>query len=165
MDPLQWKLTRLTDLQTVIQYRNSAVLCLQEINLRPAHTLNVRGFTPCRYDRPDGDRANCGTAILGQDCIFSSAVNIRSTLQASAVPVTLSSLPLTVCNIHLPPTVPMDRTELSHLLSQLPLSFILVGDLNSKHILWGSSLSSDWGRIASDVCAGFSLILLNTGVD
>jgi hypothetical protein len=167
MDLLQWNLngfsTRLIDVQALIQYRNPAILCFQETHLRPAHTLNIHGFTPYRYDHQDGERANGGTAILVQDHIYSSAVNPSTTLQASVVHLTLPHLSFSTCNIYLPSAVPIDRTELSYLLSQLSSPFILLGDFNSKHILWGSPLSDDRSNIISDVCTGLDLILLNTG--
>jgi hypothetical protein len=90
--------------------------CFQETHIRPAHTLNIRGFTPYRYDHQDGERANGWTAILAQDHIHSSGVNLRTTLQASDVHLTTPSLSFSICNIYLPPKVPTDRTELSHLL-------------------------------------------------
>jgi exonuclease III len=79
MDLLQWNLneflTRLTHLQALIQYFNPAILCLQETDLHPAHTLNICDFTPYCYDHLDSDSSNGGTAILVQYCIYLFAVN------------------------------------------------------------------------------------------
>jgi exonuclease III len=122
----EWIPTRLSDVQALIQYRNPATLCFQETHLHPAHTLYIRGFTPYQYDHQDGERANGGTAVLVQDHIYSSAVNLRTTLQSSAVHLSVPSLSFSICNIYLPPAVPIDRTELIYLLSQLPSPCILL---------------------------------------
>jgi exonuclease III len=73
MDLLQWNVngfrTRLPDLQPLIQFRNPAILCLQETHLRPSHALKLSGFTAHRYDHPHGEGASGGTAIIVKDCI------------------------------------------------------------------------------------------------
>jgi hypothetical protein len=50
-----------------------------------------------------------------------------------------------------------------NLLSQLPPPYILAGDFNAKHIVWGGSLTDDRGALVYDVFADFGLILLTTG--
>jgi hypothetical protein len=52
---------------------------------------------------------------------------------------------------------------LKNLVSQLQPPFILLFEFNAKNILWGAVLTDGWGRSVYDVCAGFDLILLNTG--
>jgi hypothetical protein len=88
-----------------------------------------------------------------------------TTLQASALHENLLILPFAVLNIYLPLSLPADLTDFSHLLSYLPLPFILLEDFSAKHILWNSPLSSDKGTVVSDVYGGFSLIFFNTVVD
>jgi hypothetical protein len=47
--------------------------------------------------------------------------------------------------------------------SQLPPSFILLDDFNADNIIWVAVLADGRGRSVYYVCAGFNLILLNTG--
>jgi hypothetical protein len=49
------------------------------------------------------------------------------------------------------------------LISQLPPPLILLGDFNAKNILWGAAITDERGRLISDVCAGFDMILLSSG--
>jgi hypothetical protein len=49
------------------------------------------------------------------------------------------------------------------LISQLPPPLILIGDFNAKNILWGAAITGERGRLISDVCAGFDLIILSSG--
>jgi hypothetical protein len=63
----------------------------------------------------------------------------------------------------LPPLIPVSPADLTNLISQLPPPFIVLGDFNAKNILWGAVLTDERGRSVHDVCAGFDLILLNTG--
>jgi len=46
---------------------------------------------------------------------------------------------LTICNIYVPPSSVLDEQSLTSLLQQLPPPFILMGDFNAHHLLWGSS--------------------------
>jgi hypothetical protein len=83
-------------------------------------------------------------------------------MQVIAVRVHLPNLCFTLPNIYLPPVIPVSPADLTNLISQLPPPFILLGDFNTKNILWGV-LTDKRGRSVHDVCAGFDLILLNTG--
>ena len=44
---------------------------------------------------------------------------------------------LIVCNVYLPPSLDVNFSDLEHLIEQLPLAFVLVGDLNAHSPLWG----------------------------
>jgi exonuclease III len=146
MDLLQWNINgiraRLPDLRALMQYHNLAIICLQETHLCPAYSLNFCGFTACHYDHLDGDRDSSRTAVLVNDYIYST-VTLQTQLQASAVHLPFTSLPFTLCNVYLTAVVLIDQGELNNLVSQLPPPFILLGNLNSKNILWGSVLTSD----------------------
>jgi hypothetical protein len=78
------------------------------------------------------------------------------------VRVHLLNFCFTLCNIYLPPVVPVSPADLTNLISQLPPPFILLGDFNARNILWGAVRTDERGRSVHDVCAGFDLILLNT---
>jgi hypothetical protein len=70
----------LSNIETLTQYHDPGIICLEETQLRPSLLLNLRGYTTHRYDYLDGDRANGGTVILVKDCIFSAPNNIQTPL-------------------------------------------------------------------------------------
>jgi hypothetical protein len=79
------------------------------------------------------------------------------------VRVHLLNLCFTLCNTYVPPVIPVSPADLTNLIPQLPLPFIPLGDFNAKNILWGAVLTDEGGRSVHDICAGFYLIILNTG--
>jgi hypothetical protein len=68
------------------------------------------------------------------------SVLLHTTLQAVPVRINLGALSFTMCNIYLPPTFPLADADLVQLISQLPTPFVLLGNFNAKHIVWGSDL-------------------------
>ena len=45
--------------------------------------------------------------------------------------------PMTICSVYLPPNRPLDFVELRQLVKQLPRPFMLLGDFNGHHTMWG----------------------------
>ena len=88
------------------------------------------------------------------------SVKLDSTLQAVAVNISLNKT-ITLCSVYLPPTPRIDIKELKHLIEQLPKPFILMGDFNSHHTLWGCTNTNDKGRIIEDFITKHDLVLLN----
>jgi hypothetical protein len=116
-----------------------------------------------RYDHPDGERTSGCMAIIVKDCMYCISVNLCSPLPVIALCMLLLDLCFTLCSVYLPPAIPVSLAYLTNLISQLPPPFILLGDFNARNILWGAVLTDKRGRSVYDVCAGFDLILLNTG--
>ena len=61
----------------------------------------------------------------------------------------------------LPPHSPIDIKKVERLINQLPKPFILMGDFNSHHTLWGCIDTNDNGRIIEDFITDHDLVLLN----
>jgi hypothetical protein len=97
--------------------------------------------------------------------VYSVSVPLHTTLQAVAVRITLGALPFTICNIYLPPIFPISDADLVRLISQLPTPFVLLGDFNAKHVVWGSDLNDDRGALIHDLSSRFNLSLLNSGAN
>ena len=87
-------------------------------------------------------------------------VKLDSTLQVVAVNISLNKTN-TLCSVYLPPSSPIDVKELDHLVDQLTTPFILMGDFNAHHTLWGCTNMNDKGRIIEDFITEHDLVLLN----
>jgi exonuclease III len=146
-----------------VSHRYPSILCLQETHICPFHSLTLRGFEIYSHDHLGGERANDGTAILVLDCVYSVSVPPHTTLQALAVRITLGALSFTICNIYLPPALPIAHSGLVRLISQLPTPFVLLGDFNAKHIVWSSDINDDRGVLIHDLYSRLDLSLLNSG--
>ena len=89
-------------------------------------------------------------------------INLDSNLQATAVQVDLGRK-YTICSLYLPPNNPVTYEELINLIRQLPRPFILMGDMNGRHPLWGDITSNVKGNLISSVIENEDLGVMNTG--
>ncbi|GFQ96658.1 putative tick transposon [Trichonephila clavata] len=83
-------------------------------------------------------------------------------LQAVAVQVSIFST-VTICNVYLPPNTPLNFRELKELIDQLPSPFLLLGDFNAHHLLWGCQDVNSRGKVVEKLLAELYLTLLNDG--
>ena len=70
---------------------------------------------------------------------------------------------MTVCNIYLPPSVPVKGVDLCNLFEQLPRPFIVVGGFNGHNPLWGSDRCDSRGCLFEEVFNDLNLCILNDG--
>ena len=103
------------------------------------------------YSAPfPGQGNNGGTAILVRRDVSFTILNLNTPLQAIAVQVFLRR-EYALCNLYLPPSIPVERRDLDHLVHALPSPFLLVGDMNGRHPLWGDCLTNARGVLLSSI--------------
>ena len=107
-----------------------------------------------------GDKASGGVAVIVNNSVLHHSIKLDSSLQAVAVSISLNKT-ITLCSVYLPPSSPIDIKKVDNLIYQLPKPFILMGDFNSHHTLWGCTNTNDKGRIIEDFITKHDLILLN----
>ncbi|GFY78273.1 RNA-directed DNA polymerase from mobile element jockey [Trichonephila inaurata madagascariensis] len=76
---------------------------------------------------------------------------------------TYNKCSVTICNVYLPPNAPLNFRELQELIDQLPSPFILLGDFNAHHLLWGCQDVNSRGKVVEKLLAELDLTLLNDG--
>ncbi|GFV49983.1 probable RNA-directed DNA polymerase from transposon X-element [Trichonephila clavipes] len=107
--------------------------------------MQVRGYNCVRRD-VDGDTSPTGGVCLFTSNLYpSTVVTLHTSLQAVAVRIHIHSL-VTVCCVYLPPNDVVPQVDLTHLVSQLPAPFILLGDFNGHSPLWGHDVTNSRGR-------------------
>ena len=87
---------------------------------------------------------------------------LNSPLQAVAVEIHLRRR-YTLCSLYLPPNDPVAYDDLVELIGQLPQPFLLLGDMNARHPLWGDLITNQKGNIFSSLIENEDLGVLNTG--
>ncbi|GFW75431.1 probable RNA-directed DNA polymerase from transposon X-element [Trichonephila clavipes] len=137
-------------------------VALQETLLKPSCTSNIQGYSILRKDCNTGERACGGVALLIKHATPFSPVLIHTSLQAVAVQVSIFST-VTICNVYLPPNVPLNFRELQELIDQLPSPIILLGDFNAHHLLWGCQDVNSRGKVVEKLLTELDLTLLNDG--
>ncbi|GFS50065.1 RNA-directed DNA polymerase from mobile element jockey [Trichonephila inaurata madagascariensis] len=66
-------------------------------------------------------------------------------------------------NVYLPPNAPLNFRKLQELIDQFPSPFILLGDFNAHHLLWGCQDVNSRGKIVEKLLTELNLTLLNDG--
>ena len=164
---LQWNCRGLkanrSDLDLLIAQYRPAIICLQETLVHHtyhqfrSHVSYDLQATTDNLGRPHG-----GVSLLVGLKIPHHQIALDTHLQAIAVQVTLHRT-ITVCSIYISPSQPCNIQDLDHLLQQLPAPYILLGDFNAHHTLWGDERVDGRGKIIEDFTINNNLCLWNTG--
>ena len=146
MSLLQWNCNgffkHIAEIRQLVSGYETAIICLQETNLKPGDRPTIRGFSCHRMDRAIVSQAAGGVAIFVRDDMFSEQLQLQTDLEAVAVCIPMPNM-TTICNVYLPPGEPIDRVALEDLIQQLPQPFLLLGDFNPHHPTWGDPMSEE----------------------
>ena len=161
---LQWNCRSIKanfeELTLLINKQKPVAVCLQETFLKDSDKFQLK-YHSCYFKNfTDNDKASGGVAVIVNNSIPHHFVRLETTLQAIAVNISLNKT-ITLCSVYLPPSSPIDMTKLDHLINQLPKPFILMGDFNSHHTLWGCTDINDKGRTIEGFISERDLVLLN----
>ena len=132
---------------------------MQETFLKDSDKFSLR-FHFCYFKHCGGDKASGGVAVIVNNSVPHHSVKLDSSLQAVAVGISLNKT-ITLCSVYLPLSSPIEIKKPDHLIDQLPKPFILMGDFNSHHTLWGCLDTNDEGRIIEDIVTKQDLVVLN----
>jgi len=163
---LQWNCrgikANFNELHILLQECNISVLCLQETKLSPNSSLYLKHYSSYHvYSKNISDgHPSGGVSTFIHNSIPHSVIPLNTTLQAQATLLTLDQT-ITICNIYLPPNINTDFIELDNLVQQLPSPYILLGDLNAHHPMWGCCHQNIKGNLVEQLLLNHSLVLLN----
>ena len=160
MSILQWNLRSFrrqrTDLRFLLHTYSPLVVCLQE-------TLLTAPPVPIpRYHFVHSPHSLSDSCILIHDTVPYVTVSVPTSLPCTVARVFLRRW-VTVVSLYLSPSVPIDFALLLDLISRLPTPFLLLGDFNCRHTLWGDTLINTRGRLLEAFLSAHDLFLLNTG--
>ena len=101
-------------------------------------------------------------AFLIHTSIAFTHVQITTELQVQTIRAHLSK-PTTICNIYLNPNKQTNRQSIENIILQLEEPFIMLGDFNAKHTLWGDESDDPRGRTIEAIILDINISILNTG--
>ena len=161
---LQWNCrsvkANFEELNLSVNEKKPVAFCLQETFLKDSDKFTLK-YHSCYFKYcTDNDKASGGVAVIVDNKVPHYSVKLDPSLQPVAVSISLNKT-ITLCSVYLPPSLPIDIKNLDHLIDQLPKPFILMGDFNSHHTLWGCTDTNDKGRIVIDFITKHDLVLLN----
>lgn len=148
-----------SELVHIVNKHKPFIICLQETWLKQDSIFKIPGFACFRNDRPDGYG---GVAILVQNSFSAIPVSLSNHCNdISVVAVNVNSI-CYVSIYYARPSIAIFN-EINQLLNNLPKPFVLLGDFNSHHQLWGCSSTTYYGEQLLDLINNHDLCILNTG--
>ena len=152
----------------------SPIVCLQETKLGDIAPNIGHDHSFYRSHPMPGQRAHGGTGILVNKSINCKVVQLNTILEANAIQI-FNNKWITICSLYLEPTLEtrlfdtnghprkLAVNDLQNLINQLYSHFILMGDFNAKHTLWGETTCDPCGNVNEDFIDQTDVILLNVG--
>lgn len=142
------------------------LVCIQETRFKAMHIPKLINWKIYFQNKVDCRSASGGVAICVKNEIFSEEIILNTRIPAVAIQ-TRYPHNLTVCNVYIPPP-PLnifDKNAFQNLIQQLPKPYILLGDFNAHHMLWGSNCNDTRGKIIENTLLNpcIDLSCLNTG--
>ena len=164
MNIIQWNITsyrtNFPELKILIRQENPICICLQETRhgdriLNPPSKYNIIQSPKKRDD--DHER---GVAILIRKNINYQNVQLTTNLQAVAARIWMGKW-YTICTLYLPHH-DVTEAELTGLILQLPKPYLILGDMNARHHIWGEPVDNPKGKIFEKLLNHQDLCLLNS---
>lgn len=159
----QWNcrglLHNIDDIKYFLNDLKCTALCLQETYLNKTHTNILRNYHVFRRDRSDSSHSG-GVAVVVQRNVACSQIRLSTSLEAAAVRIILDRA-ITLCSLYIPPNTYFNLRDLHTLILQLPPPFLLLGDFNAHHPLWGCAHADSRGSAVERILLSSNLCLLN----
>ena len=163
---IQWNCRGLSsnweELRFLISQYSPACICLQETMVGDGTPSGPPGYHSFYSDPLPGQGRHGGAAILLRQDVPYNKIDINTDLQAVAVQIFLRRQ-YTICSIYLPPSAIVERNDVNSLAHDLPSPFLLLGDMNGHHPLWGDNATDNRGTILATVVEDLDLCILNSG--
>ena len=178
MSLVQWNIRGFSanreQVRVLFKEHDLAAICLQETKLGDSSPNFGSNYTFYRSPPLIRQRAQGGTGIIVRRSVNHRVVQLNSVLQACAVQIFTTKW-VTICSLYLEPTLEsrlqngsgnpcqLELNDLQALIDQLPQPFILMGDFNAKHTLWGESCCDRWGNLIEQLIDNNDITLMNDG--
>jgi hypothetical protein len=166
---VQWNINsyfrKLTDVHRLISDFQPLALCLQETNLKyQNNNPSIRNYHGYFKNRVPEGRASGGVCIFVSNSTEHKIILLNTAFEAIAVVIrTNYNKKICICNLYAPDSIELSLKDLQNLIIQLPRPFILLGDFNSRNIIWGSSYTDRRGKTVEKLLDDDSIVLLNDG--
>ena len=136
-----------SELEVFLREQKIDICLISESHCTKNSFMKIYGFKVYHSYHPSG-RARGGAAVIVRDTINHHEETPFTTefFQAATVKVQCSRYKLVVSAIYSPPRYNIKSEDYVKFLANLGNTFILGGEFNAKHVIWGSRYSSTKGR-------------------
>ena len=139
-----------------------SVMACQETWLSANDDVKLKNFNIVRKDRPRGRGG--GVCLFILSLLSYTILNLNTCLEAVAATIDFPRKRITFCSVYIPPNGQFDEDLFRNLIRQLPRPFIILGDFNAHHNMWGSNTDDNRGEIIADMITDENLFLFNNGL-
>lgn len=164
MSILQWNIqsikSNFCELKVLLREEAPSCVCLQETMLGDFKMNPPSQYKIIQSQRKRDDGHERGTAILVRNNTNFEELPLTTNLQAVAAKVWFGKW-YTVCSIYLP-HIPIQQSDIESLIVQLPRPFLLLGDMNARHHLWGENIINEKGQIFENLITSSNISLMNS---
>lgn len=159
---LQWNMkgfvNNFDELSILINEHSPCFISIQETHCAHLFTPRIpKLYTGYFYNFPSNVTAKQGIGVLIKNNIPHKQIIINSNI------LTLLPLKFTVVSIYILPDQVFSITDLENILNQIPTPVLIIGDVNSWSVLWGSPATSSRGAILEKFLLDSDLMVLNDG--
>ena len=139
-----------------------ACLCLQETRQGDRLLRPPAGYKIIQSQQRREDESERGVCMLINKKIHHEELPLRLSGNVEAVAAKLwLGRYYTVCSLYLSPSQVIQETDITNLIDQLNGRYLLLGDMNAHHGLWGEPTENRKGKIFADLLLNQDITLLN----
>lgn len=138
---------KILELELFLDNNKIDIMLVTEARLLNDSNINFKNYKSYITTHPDG-KAQGGTAlIIRNDIPHHQFSEVRTkTIQSTSVVIEGQKENSTICVFYNPPNCPMQKEDYIRFFTSLGKRFIVGGDFNAKHSLWGSRTTTTKGR-------------------
>lgn len=152
------------EIELFLQLEKIDILLVSETHLTFNSKFNIRNYNLYHTNHPDG-RAHGGTAILIKSNIKHNEFPKYSFdyLQGTVLEILTDTGKLIISALYCPPRHNNKKEHFDNFFKTLGNKFLVGGDFNAKHTIWGSRLSNPKGRALLSTLQDNKLEFISTG--
>ena len=139
-----------------------ACICLQETRQGENVLRPPSGYSAIQLKRRRQDDYERGVALLINKNVHFQPVSLRLSrnVEAIAARIWLGKY-YTVCCMYLSPSLQVTEQEITEVIEQLREPYLVLGDMNARHFMWGESTHNHRGNLFQKIIVEQNLTLLN----
>lgn len=127
------------DVELLVRTENLDIMLISETHLRPEQNFSMRDYNFYRVDQPtENGWGGVGLLIRTSMNHYFSYQRVTDSIQAVGVTVNTPNGEIQVLSIYCPPGHTIKSEEFVSFFNELNTRFLIGGDVNAKHALWGA---------------------------
>jgi len=165
---IQWNTqgisTSKEDLLNIINISKPLIISIQETFLAEDYTIKLPNYNSLCKQGHYNRRFHGGVALYIHSSCPYNPLSLDTPMQVVAATVSLiPTQPITVASIYIPGSAQFDENHFQTILDTLPKPFILMGDYNAHHTMWGDRTTDSRGRKLERILQDNNLNIINSG--